>query len=279
MKWRIALLVIIMLTVSTPALAAKPQPPVKRLIHNTDVVPYDRITGYDFHPTQDYNCDGHINAYDSFVEFYHHQDTPVIMELGIMNHWECANSSYSAIRLEGFHQGYNRLFSAEFYRFNTNVNAITLKDATITDDFIDWLYYESLCQSRYSIVDYSGTSEYMGFHIQENDLGLFDPHLEPYLPYGYRRGVLTLYLKTDCEDGFTDTVQFLVRVTDLDTGVEYTGQFKQWSQMRDDDFALFGNHVARIRVWNMRYLPNSARVKLYSWWGGSEPFYWCEWGI
>jgi len=275
---RVTLLVIIMLTVTTPAIAeSRPQPPMERLGQlNIDVAPYDRITGYCFHPAQDYNRDGHINAYDSFVEFYHHRDTPVVVEMGIMNHWECANASYSAIRQAVLHQGYNRLYSSEFYRFNTGLHAITIKDA-ITDDFIDWLYYESLCQSRYPIVDYSGTGEYMGFHIWENDLGLFDPHLEPYLPYGYRRGILTLYLKTDREDGFTDTVWFLLRVINLDTGVEYTGQFKQWSQMRDDDFALFGNHTARIRVWNMRYVPNSARVELYSWWGGSEPFYWCEW--
>ncbi|MHA1289417.1 MAG: hypothetical protein ACTSPB_18670 [Candidatus Thorarchaeota archaeon] len=277
----ITLLVIIMLTVSMPVLAMGPQnhQAITGKQAPLDVAPYDRITGYDFHPTQDYNQDGHINAYDSFIEFYHHGDTVVIMELGIMYHWECADASYSAIRLEGIHQGYNRLYSAEFYRFNTSIHAVTLRDATRTDDFIDWLYIESLYLSRYPIVDYSGTGEYMGFHIWQNDLGLFDPHLEPYLPYGYRRGVLTLYLKTDREDGFEDTVWFLLRVMDLDTGLEYFGQFRQSARMRSEDFALFGNHTARVRIWDMKYLPNSARIELYSYGGGSEPFYWCQWGI
>jgi len=155
MKWRLTLLVIIMLTVTMPALAeSRPQPPVQRLGQlNTDIAPYDRITSYCFHPTQDYNYNGVVNESDSFVEFYHHQDTPTIMELGIFYYWECENGFYSAIQFEGIHQGYNRLYSAEFYRFNTGLHAITIKDA-ITDDYIDWLYYESLCQSPYPIVEY-----------------------------------------------------------------------------------------------------------------------------
>jgi len=36
----------------------------------------------------------------------------------------------------------------------------------------------------------------MGQHIVDNPLGMTDPHLEPYLPYGIREPLLTLYLTT-----------------------------------------------------------------------------------
>jgi len=117
----------------------------------------------------------------------------------------------------------------------------------------------------------------MGQHITDNPLGMTDPHLEPYLPYGIRQPLLTLYLTTDCEEGFEDTVSFLVLTTNLNTHVRYVSQFRQWSQMAIEDKALFGPGKIRVRIWPMRYVPEHARVELYSVWGGSEPFYWCEW--
>lgn len=247
----LALAIVIMLTVAAPVLAIGPQLPIERLEkrYTPDVAPYDRITGYCFNPTQDYNCDGVVNAGDCFIEFHHHQDSVSIVELGILYNWQGAEAQYQTLQYEGCGQGYNRYYSAEFYNLNLLVNGIYISGYShYPSDTIDCLDYEALCQSQYPIVDYGSRREYDITDIVSDDM------------FTFRFTALT----HSAYELFTRPVSVLVVVHDWQSGAYCRREYHQTAAQFAHDQIRYQGQAITISIPLDIPMPQRGYVSVYT---------------